>query len=70
MLSVILPFMANLNTTRYLLQSSDSTKQDKINLDDHQGSLNCFAETVKLIVRYRYYYDYLSPNISSGCCQA
>ena len=69
MLSVILPFMANLNTTRYLLQSSDSTKQDKINLDDHQGSLNCFAETVKLIVRYRYP-DYLSPNISSGCWQA
>ena len=69
MLSVILPFMANLNTTRYLLQSSDSTKQDKINLDDHQGSLNCFAETVKLIIRYRYH-DYLSPNISSGCWQA
>ena len=47
LLSVILPFMSNLNTSRYFLTT---TKDDQINLDDHQNSLSCLCDTIKLLI--------------------
>ena len=49
MLSIILPFLANFNTTRFLFSSF---KENKINLDDHQSSLSSLIETIQLIIRY------------------
>merc|ERR1711971_842011 len=48
MLSIILPFLANLNTTRFLFSSF---MENQINLADHQSSLSSLIETVQLIIR-------------------
>ena len=49
MLSIILPFLANLNTTRFLFSSF---MENQINLADHQSSLSSLIETVQLVIRY------------------
>ena len=49
LLSTLLPLISNLNTSRYLLSSTNINNQ--VNIMDHQNSIQCLAQTVQFILR-------------------
>ena len=55
MISTLLPFLANLGTSRFF---ATSTGNNSVLLDVHQNSLNCLADTVKYITSNSSMMDY------------